>query len=1199
MVDKSLAGLIIIYLIQSKFFYIHFHKIRRDNLRFPVGLQDNPLVHLFGKEGITFLMLKRLSKILSFFCCVVLLASLMPVPAGFAADADDNGIEEAYDTPTVMFGTPQLGANDPLWNKTREYPINRSTVPDDPRPHATGTVRILWDYDHVYARVVVQDSNLYQGPGPDYTYDSVEFFVGPGSNGSNQWRVSATGVFSGQSHTDRAAWTEITETGYIVEIRIPKRNVNLQPGNKLTFEVYINNSTEKGGDRYEVVSAFGTPDTGFGSDEAFHDSVELIPADEVDPRHSITILAEPGGKVTPNAPGHVLRVAPGSALTFTVNPDYGKVVDAVTVDDAPVAVEAGNTFTLADINADHKIRVTFRDDPAAEPLPFIVWNDNFARGEYTTAVIIDLGEGREALGTALHPDLFTVSARNTTLTGDTVVFEGERKISRVYANDEPKVRGYLGKVLNSPDYQEGLASGRYIVIELEFYTETGGSTTLDGSSNSTRQNYTIVQKGDIVLTEGEPIKYAVFKQTGVVNPILDKFTTHTHGSLNYALYIHKNEEGKEIQGLPLFIYIHGMSRGGTQAEIDQKASMKSANGSVALMKKMEENPDKYASHILNISYNGVSTPKADDVKAVIDEWIADGLVNPDRIYVAGFSWGGAYTNTLINTYPGFFAAAATLSPVFGSPEARTNEAHRDLAYWMFINAHNVGIYQMTLNNFINNNMPFMTNARATRFESNEALTWPYNQYDQPSQRPDPASSPPMLDYIAHEVEAAVLYNKITMDNPFTGKIWSIAPTAQSPDLPPWNNDYTDIFDWMFSQRRPGVPDAPGSFTATAGDGKVTLKWTAPANDGGKPILGYKVWYNDGTPVPLDASTHEYTFTGLTNGVGYTFKVVAFNEKGESAAASVKATPKRPSAPVVIIPPDNRNDGATEEEDTDEAVSSQPDYTLKTPEGKPAATDQDGNMILPGGGEIVTKDGTRIQVPAGTTIDPGGKIVIGSGGAAVIFENGFSLSIRGGAALVIDEDAALGFTVAISNPFRDVSDNAWFFNHVVSAYTFGLFDGTSSATFSLGSRMTRAMFVQVLANLENIDPSGYGMTRFRDVADGQWYAAAVGWAAENGIVSGVSEDRFDPDAPITREQMMVLLYNYMKYKGYEIPRSQASSFADESEIGPWALEAVRALHGMGMATGKGNNRFDPKGTASRAETAAVFVRLIEYQARNKA
>src|SRR5690606_20171339 len=160
---------------------------------------------------------------------------------------------------------------------------------------------------------------------------------------------------------------------------------------------------------------------------------------------------------------NVMRVEPGSDITFTVIPDNGKIVDAVTVDGEAVTIADDNTFSLTNISADHKVQVTFTDDSAADQLPFIVWNDNFASGEYTTALIIDLGEGQEALGSALHPDLFDVSARNTTLVDDLVVFEGPRNVSRVYANNEPKVRGYLGKVHNSPDYQDGLASGRYIV----------------------------------------------------------------------------------------------------------------------------------------------------------------------------------------------------------------------------------------------------------------------------------------------------------------------------------------------------------------------------------------------------------------------------------------------------------------------------------------------------------------------------------------------------------------------------------------------------------------------------------------------------------------------------------------------------------------------------------------------------------------
>src|SRR5690625_4088621 len=87
---------------------------------------------------------KKMLAILAFLCC---LAMLMPMSVSFA----DNG--SSTDEPaTALYGTPELGANDPLWEKTMEHSINRSTVPDDPRPKATGTVRVLWDEDYLYAR---------------------------------------------------------------------------------------------------------------------------------------------------------------------------------------------------------------------------------------------------------------------------------------------------------------------------------------------------------------------------------------------------------------------------------------------------------------------------------------------------------------------------------------------------------------------------------------------------------------------------------------------------------------------------------------------------------------------------------------------------------------------------------------------------------------------------------------------------------------------------------------------------------------------------------------------------------------------------------------------------------------------------------------------------------------------------------------
>ncbi|MFD1906422.1 prolyl oligopeptidase family serine peptidase [Paenibacillus rhizoplanae] len=191
-----------------------------------------------------------------------------------------------------------------------------------------------------------------------------------------------------------------------------------------------------------------------------------------------------------------------------------------------------------------------------------------------------------------------------------------------------------------------------------------------------------------------------------MNPILDQFTAPTGNSVNRALYLHKDGNGEVSRGLPLYVYTHGMGRGGTSAATDPKSGdeIRERLGR-SDEKNRKKDPDKYASHILNISYNGTSTPSTANVKKVIDDLVASGAVDPNRIYAAGFSWGGQYTNSLVNAYPGFFASAAPMSPVSGSPNANANYVHTNLAYWMFINEYNVGVYQTNLANFINANMP--------------------------------------------------------------------------------------------------------------------------------------------------------------------------------------------------------------------------------------------------------------------------------------------------------------------------------------------------------------------------------------------------------------------------------------------------------------------------------------------------------------
>ena len=104
---------------------------------------------------------------------------------------------------------------------------------------------------------------------------------------------------------------------------------------------------------------------------------------------------------------------------------------------------------------------------------------------------------------------------------------------------------------------------------------------------------------------------------------------------------------------------------------------------------------------------------------------------------------------------------------------------------------------------------------------------------------------------------------------------------------------------------------------------------------------------------------------------------------------------------------------------------------------------------------------------------------------------------------------------------------------------------------------------------------------------------MSWAAQTGIVEGVTATPFAPDTNINREQMAVIMANYAKKLGYDLPQIlKAVTFADNANISSWAKDAVGAMQQAGILTGKANNRFNPKGTAVRAEVATVLRRFVE-------
>ncbi len=178
---------------------------------------------------------------------------------------------------------------------------------------------------------------------------------------------------------------------------------------------------------------------------------------------------------------------------------------------------------------------------------------------------------------------------------------------------------------------------------------------------------------------------------------------------------------------------------------------------------------------------------------------------------------------------------------------------------------------------------------------------------------------------------------------------------------------------------------------------------------------------------------------------------------------------------------------------------------------------------------------------------------------------------------------------LKGKFQDISGH-WAEETILEAVYRGLFNGVSSDLFDPDSAITRAMFVTVLYRMEG-QPAVDQKAGFTDVAEGSYYAAAVDWAAKNGIVNGVSETSFDPDAAITREQMAAILYRYAAYWELDVSaEADLSAYEDASSVSAYAQAAMQWAVANGVINGTSATALEPAGTATRAQAATVLVRF---------
>jgi len=187
------------------------------------------------------------------------------------------------------------------------------------------------------------------------------------------------------------------------------------------------------------------------------------------------------------------------------------------------------------------------------------------------------------------------------------------------------------------------------------------------------------------------------------------------------------------------------------------------------------------------------------------------------------------------------------------------------------------------------------------------------------------------------------------------------------------------------------------------------------------------------------------------------------------------------------------------------------------------------------------------------------------------------------------------TVAANGPchiFTDVKESDWFHESVDYVSLRGLMNGVEDDKFAPKGTMTRAMLVTVLYRLSGSGEVS-GENTFKDVKAGQWYTDAVIWAKENGIVDGVSDTEFAPNANVTREQIATIMCRYAKFIGCGVEeQADLAAYDDAASVSAWALESMRWANSVGLITGRTDTTLVPKGTATRAEVATILMRFCE-------
>ena len=186
------------------------------------------------------------------------------------------------------------------------------------------------------------------------------------------------------------------------------------------------------------------------------------------------------------------------------------------------------------------------------------------------------------------------------------------------------------------------------------------------------------------------------------------------------------------------------------------------------------------------------------------------------------------------------------------------------------------------------------------------------------------------------------------------------------------------------------------------------------------------------------------------------------------------------------------------------------------------------------------------------------------------------------------------------PFEDVAPGAWYESAVRYAYFHNIMEGMSETEFAPATALTRAMAAQILYNLEgqpDISDENLGYP-YEDVNAQAWYGDAVYWARITGVATGYGDGTFQPGDSITRQEFAQMLYNYAKYKGYDLTaEGDLAQFPDSESVADWAEAAMRWANGNELINGHNDGTIDAAGIGTRAQAASILMKFDQNLVEN--